>query len=546
MNSEEKANIYGQWGGAPRAGGPRGNGERLYCSPRTRRGAVYRKLILAAAAGAGLFVPIASAQNITFNQADRLNQYYPYDMTVADLNHDGYPDLMFSLPSSFDLYTLMSNGTGQYVDWTIPTVYCPSAPIGVGDFQRNGNQSILVGFPSIYGFVCGGTTSPGVTFSEYSNNGSGIFSEHGRYPGMAVAGVVADFNGDHKLDYVGLGNDNWSPSGIFVQLYYGDGYGGFSNPYRIEALTPETTPTGYGFNITAGDFDGNGCPDVAWVEQSGGPAAQKPILSVLRVAYGDCKGDFNVTTAYSGNIYLNTLHTTDLNRDGVSDLVATWAGNGTPTGGVQIFYGQKGRTFAQKTITDNEASDPLVVADLNGNGYPDIAYVDYVNPLNPTSTTLVIRQGDASQAFTAESTYPFSTNQVDQMRAGDFNHDGKTDLAVLYSGPSVPSNEKGFSFLYNTSSYPGGACPVPAGPGINVCSPGATSGTAVNVLAAGNVDNPAVYLELWVDGARVAGYGSTNELRTTITLTPGRHALGFVAIDAAGNKVSKTNVVTVQ
>jgi hypothetical protein len=164
----------------------------------------------------------------------------------------------------------------------------------------------------------------------------------------------------------------------------------------------------------------------------------------------------------------------------------------------------------------------------------------------PTSTTLVIRKGDATQAFSTETFYPFGQNSVDQILAGDFNRDGKQDLAVLYSGPTIPSTEKAFSFLYNTTAYPNGACIVPAGPGINICSPGSTSTSAVKVLAAANVDNPAVYIELWVDGKRVIGYGSTNELRTSLTLTPGSHTLGFVAIDAAGIKITKSKVVTVQ
>jgi FG-GAP-like repeat len=489
----------------------------------------------------------AAAQNITFNQADRLNPYYPYNMMKADLNKDGYPDLMFSLPSSLNIYTLLSNGNGDYVDWTIPTSYCPSTPLGVGDFRRDGDQSILVGYPSLLTGPCGGTTSQGATFAEYSNNGHAIFNQEGIFSGEAVAAVVADFNGDKKLDIVAFAYDA-TTAAYYFQLYYGDGYGGFSRPFPIEQLPNAAAPTGIGYNMVAGDFDGNGCPDVAWVEESGGAAVRQPLSTVLKVAYGDCKGDFAVTNQFTGNIYLNSLHVSDLNRDGVSDLVTTYAADGTPGAGIQIFYGQKNRTFTQKEIVDNEASDPLEVADLNGDGYPEIAYFDYVNGASvpPTSTTLVIRHGDATQAFTGETAYSFGQNSVNQMLAGDFNRDGKLDLAVLYSGPTIPSTDKGFSFLYNTSTYPTGACVVPAGPGVSICSPGATSGTAVNVLAAANVDNPAVYLELWVDGKRVTGYGSTDTLRTSVTLTPGRHNIGVVAIDAAGNEVSNSEVVTVQ
>ena len=497
-----------------------------------------------------ILAPQARSQNITFNQADRLNPYYPYNMAKADLNKDGYPDLMFSL-NSLNIYTLLSNGSGQYVDWTIPTAFCPSVPIGVGDFLRDGNQSILVGYPDAFNGPCGGTTNQGATFAEYSNNGSAIFNHYGTYTGEAVAGVVADFNGDKKLDYVALAYDTTDTTGTpgyNIQLYYGNGYGGFSKPFSLETLPSSAAPTGLGYNMAVGDFDGNGCPDVAWVEGTGGAAERQPLSTVLKVAYGDCKGGFAVTSQFTGNIYLNSLHVSDLNRDGVSDLVTTYDVDGAPGAGIQIFYGQKNRTLTQKVLVDNEASDPLEVADLNGDGYPDIAYFDYVNGASnpPTSSTLVIRQGDATQAFTIETTYPFGQNSANQILAGDFNRDGKQDLAVLYSGPTIPSTDKGFSFLYNTTTYSDGACIAPAGPGINICSPGATSTSAVNVLAAGNVDNPAVYMELWVDGNKIAGFGSTNELRTNLTLTSGKHTLGFFAIDAAGNKVTNSKVVTVQ
>jgi len=483
---------------------------------------------------AAIFAPQAGSQNITFDQADRLNPYYPFTMTKADLNRDGYPDLMFSLPSSLNIYTLISSG-GNYVNWTIPTSYCPSNPIGVGDFQRDGTQNILVGYPTLLTGPCGGTTSQGATFAEYSNNGSAIFNKYTTLQGESVAAVVADFNGDGKLDIVAY-NGN-------IGLYYGSGYGHFSSMYKIAAVAGNVPSIG--FPLVAGDFDGNGCPDVAWLEQTGGNP--DPLKTALKVAYGNCKGSFAVVTQFSGSVLMNSLHVSDLNRDSVTDLVATYSTD-SPGAGLLIFYGQKNRTFVRKTIIDNEASDPLEVADLNGDGYPEIAYFDYVNGASvpPTSTTLVIRKGDATQAFSTETFYPFGQNSVDQILAGDFNRDGKQDLAVLYSGPTIPSTEKAFSFLYNTTAYPNGACIVPAGPGINICSPGSTSTSAMKVLAAANVDNPAVYIELWVDGKRVIGYGSTNELRTSLTLTPGSHTLGFVAIDAAGIKITKSKVVTVQ
>ena len=146
--------------------------------------------------------------------------------------------------------------------------------------------------------------------------------------------------------------------------------------------------------------------------------------------------------------------------------MATYANFDAPGAGIQIFYGHKNRSITPKVIADNEASDPLEVADLNGDGYPEIAYFDYVNGVSvpPTSTTLVVRKGDATQAFATETFYQFGQNSVNQMLAGDFNRDGKQDLAVLYSGPTIPSTDKAFCFSFSTPpAYLTGACVVPAG-----------------------------------------------------------------------------------
>jgi hypothetical protein len=38
------------------------------------------------------------------------------------------------------------------------------------------------------------------------------------------------------------------------------------------------------------------------------------------------------------------------------------------------------------------------------------------------------------------------------------------------------------------------------------------------VLADAQLSNPAVYMELWVDGKKTISYGSTQELRGTLSL----------------------------
>ena len=482
-----------------------------------------------------LFTPVAESQNIAFTQTSR-NISYPAGFFIqGDINHDGYPDFLFGLSDSLNIYALNSNGPGTYVNWSIPTIYCPSFPLAFGDFQRNGKNDVLVstgGAPS-----CAGAS--GNTFSDYVNDGTGIFKQYKSFPITsyeADAAVVADFNGDHKLDAVII-------DGTLLELVYGDGYGGFSSPYKIASLlgSPASLTTGLD-NLIVGDFDGNGCPDVAWTEYEA--YGQRGYQSQLRIAYGDCHGNFSVVTQDNVIGEIDNLQTADLNRDGVSDIVSTLdaAGQGVTNPTLQIFYGQKNRSLTTKLIGDPSLSGPIQVGDFNGDGYPDVAYMSNLS----AGVAVRIVEGDAGQTFAASGTYFISGGNYlpFQLSAGDFNRDGKDDLVMLAEVP--PSSGLDFVTLTNTSAYPNGTCVPPVAPGIHVCSPGQSSGSTVDVLASATNDNPAVYMELWVDGVKRIGYGSTHELRATLSLAPGNHRFVFFSSDAAGGQINVVSNVTVQ
>jgi hypothetical protein len=74
----------------------------------------------------------------------------------------------------------------------------------------------------------------------------------------------------------------------------------------------------------------------------------------------------------------------------------------------------------------------------------------------------------------------------------------------------------------------------------------AESSTIGPQVADAQLSNPAVYMELWVDGKKRISYGSTHELRGTLTLTQGQHRLVYYAYDEAGNQLSKATYITVQ
>ncbi|HEX6770779.1 MAG TPA: VCBS repeat-containing protein [Acidobacteriaceae bacterium] len=487
------------------------------------------KTMLPLVAACALLVTSARAQNITFTPTDRTVPFPAHSFIQGDINRDGIPDFLGVSPGS-QLYAFKSDGIGNYVPWVIPTAYCPASPLAFGDFAHNWKNDLLVS--TIAGAACsGGQTG---SFSDYLNNGFGKFLQSKQVPltsSAALAAVTADFTGDKKLDAVVLDGNN-------LELFSGDGQGGFTGPSQIATLTGSAaSQTGGFYNVIAGDYDGNGCPDVAWLEREASAN-----LEQVHVAYGDCAGGFTIGTPYAIAGQIDNIQTTDLDRDGVSDIVGTvdafGGGANGPTLG--IAYGQRDRTFILKLIGDPSLTGPLAAADFNGDGYPDIAYIS----TSASGSEIKILQGDPTQSFAGISTYPLpdANGTPEQFAFGDYNRDGKMDLALLSTGTS---GSPVFTILTNTSAYPGGACVVPILPGVHVCSPGRISGPTVNVLAAGKSVDPAVFMELWVDGVKQVQYGSTSEMRATLDLTPGWHRLGFYAIDAAAIRAHEVRYVFV-
>jgi hypothetical protein len=472
-----------------------------------------------------LIASAAGAQDITFTEIDKTIPFNGQTIVQGDINRDGYPDLLIGLGDSLNIYTYKSDGKGNYVDWTIPTTFCPALPVAMGDLQRNGSNDLLVsGYLSA---PCANANNFG--FSNYANNGHGIYQPLNRYdlePFPLQGAVLADFTGDRKLDMVSI-------RGPWLELEYGTEYGNFSAPYKIHTFvgTPASM-TGAYYNLIAGDFDANGCPDVAWTETE--EVGIRGFKSQLKVAYGDCHGHFSISTPYDVVGEIDNLQTADLNRDGISDIVASLdvGGQGIVDPTIQISYGQKNRTFGTKRIKSAGFSGYLQIADFNGDGYPDIAYIGASS--SSSAGTVTILEGDAIQSFTRTSEYfiPGPNNPPFLLVSGDYNRDGKPDLAFL----ATQLGEAGDTItrLLNASPFPSGACVPPVTPGIIVCSPGKTSGTTVHVLAAGTNPNPTVYMELWVDGVKKLGYGSTHELRGTLNLAAGTHRFTYFSYDAAG------------
>ena len=151
-------------------------------------------------------------------------------------------------------------------------------------------------------------------------------------------------------------------------------------------------------------------PTQVWDDTTFGPGVQY-------MGSGDFNGDSKADLA----LY---YHYTDDN--GQHDALFTMTGNGTGSLSAPV--------QAWNSTTFGPGVNSMAVGDFNGDGKSDIAlFYDYSNPNEVGQVALFTTNGSTFNAPTnmwAQSDWGPNTEYMD---AGDFNGDGKSDIALYYN-----------------------------------------------------------------------------------------------------------------
>jgi FG-GAP-like repeat len=326
---------------------------------------------------------------------------------VGDLNKDG----------RLDVVTV--NGLQNTVSVYINQVGGRSL-VQQGASMWSGNDPVAVAIADV-----NSDTKPDVIVTNAAESDVSVFIGQGdgslraATPGFATGGspstraVLADFNGDGFLDVVI--SDNQSS----IVLALGNGDGTFqAAPVTDIAVPAGSSNLGGAISIASADFDGNLAPDFVVGQSSATPGLG------LVVFLTQADGTLSNGVAYAQNDSLSYVAVGAFISGGHTDIVAS----NSKTPSLEVLRGNGDGTFQTPiSIALPTIANGLVVADFNGDGFPDVAAAGQYS--------VYILLNDGAGNLTLARTYPISGIGT-ELVAADINKDGRTDLCITMSATS--------------------------------------------------------------------------------------------------------------
>jgi len=332
----------------------------------------------------------------TFQSFVRLPTYLSGPVAAADFNGDGKLDLIIANDGvnemGASLMLFVGNGDGTFANpQSSGFLNVSPSSLALGDFNHDGLIDVAVGNKSADGI--------GSIAVLLGDGGKHIGGLHYFSTGLTAASVVAaDVNGDGNLDLV-VGNSYDADVTVLV----GNGKGLFN------ASANYVTGTGLPLSVAVADLNGDGNPDIAVAN------AADNTVSVLLASGGGKYVDARDFRTGPISFYETAA---DFNHDGKQDLVVSEYGHG-----MTIQFGNGNGTFKAPVSISTTLWGLVITADMNGDGFPDLVTI---TP-NQTTISVLINNGDGT--FKAPAAY-FCGSSPTTLAVGDFNNDGKMDVAV--------------------------------------------------------------------------------------------------------------------
>ncbi|CAF4960860.1 unnamed protein product, partial [Rotaria sp. Silwood1] len=366
----------------------------------------------------------------------------PASVAIRDLNGDGVPDLAVA--------NYGSNSVSVFFNTTTPNASTPTFSANTDFATESGPYAVALG-----DFNCDGR--PDMAATNYTTNKISVyfnittpgasapaFSSASNYTvGTAPSSVTfCDLNGDGKPD-MSAGNETTNNVSVFMNtMTLG------VTPVSFSGRSDYTAGTAPRY-ISTGDFNGDGKPDLVDANSTSNSVS----IFLNTTTPGASSPSFSPKTDFTTGTTPQSVVIGDFNGDGKPDLVT--ANNGALSVSVLLNTTTPGAstpTFSAKTdFTTGSLPRGVSIGDFNGDGKPDLAVANNTATsvsvfLNTTTT------GASTPTFSAKTDFTAGTNPV-SASIGDFNGDGKLDLAVVNNGSTSVS-------VFLNTTTPGASIPT--------------------------------------------------------------------------------------
>ncbi len=373
----------------------------------------------------------------------------PAGMASADLNGDGYPDLVATnanfLPGigNGQVSVQMNNGDGTFGAPTFIEVGKTPSSVVIADYDFDGFLDFAV-INSNRGIS--GTLGPGSVTVLFGDGTTWARRFDDIVVGSDTSSIAqGDLNGDGYTDLVVTNVDTRGGELGSVMMLVNNGDGTFAAPVVVlQGAEPDRLGPGW---VVVGDYNFDGVLDLA-------VACGRGAMVRVLLGYGDGTFAEPIDNPIHESPY--TLRSGDFNGDGIPDLIASHGrllAQGDPV--VSVLLGNGDGTF-QPYIEHSIGLNPLgvITGDFNGDGLDDIAVSN--PPPDPFRLQDVIHIGLSN----GDGTF---TN-LDQIQTGsaplgllvdDFDLANGLDLAVTNANPNFLSNPGTVSILLNDGVWTG-------------------------------------------------------------------------------------------
>lgn len=354
-------------------------------------------------------------------------------VVAADLDGDGRPEVAVAAvlvdggfhADQVQVFPALAGG-----GFGAPATYAVAAdPWGLcaGDLDGDGRPDLVATIPALEPpevNAIGDSGGLSILRQDGSRPGRFLPAVWVRSGGAAETAAVLDVTGDGLADVV-VADGVFANSRILV-LAQAPGRPG-------TLLAPVSVPvgTGHGFrDLAVADVDGDGRPDLV--------LAGYDCVAVLCQRPG---GGFAAPAFLDAGLHVEGVAAADLDGDGRMDLVAANAGN-APDGArggasVAVFLQRQPGQFTATRVPVPDGARQVAIADLDGDGRPDLAVVSlvYQSLSTPSRVTVLLQSAAAPGTFVPGGSYE-GTLSSNFFALADLDGDGRTDI-LLNEGPSV-------------------------------------------------------------------------------------------------------------